>query len=114
MRSCVCAKHSNDYGLARAPAVAKKWSYKETEIQKSVLSLLHCLVLRVQYLISGGDSKEVPPVPMPNTEVKLLNVDDTWRETARESRKLPELTTTRKITVSEKPPLSLVYTYIPL
>ncbi len=39
---------------------------------------------------SGGDSKEDPPVPMPNTEVKLLNVDDTWRETARESRKLPE------------------------
>ena len=28
---------------------------------------------------------------MPNTEVKLLNVDDTWRVTARESRKLPEL-----------------------
>ncbi len=27
---------------------------------------------------------------MPNTEVKLLNVDDTWRETARESRTLPE------------------------
>ncbi len=39
---------------------------------------------------SGGDSKEDPPVPMPNTEVKLLNVDDTWRETAWESRKLPE------------------------
>ena len=28
---------------------------------------------------------------MPNTEVKLLNDDDTWRETARESSKLPEL-----------------------
>ena len=27
---------------------------------------------------------------MPNTEVKLLNVDDTWRATARESRKLPD------------------------
>ena len=39
---------------------------------------------------SGGDSKEVPPVPIPNTEVKLLSVDDTWRETARESRTLPE------------------------
>ena len=39
---------------------------------------------------SGGDSKEDTPVPMPNTEVKLLNVDDTWWETARESRKLPE------------------------
>ena len=27
---------------------------------------------------------------MPNTEVKLLNVDGTWWATARESRKLPE------------------------
>ena len=27
---------------------------------------------------------------MPNTEVKLLNVDDTWWVTAWESRKLPE------------------------
>ena len=35
---------------------------------------------------SGDDSKGDPPVPMPNTEVKPLNVDDTWRETARESR----------------------------
>ena len=39
---------------------------------------------------SGDDSKEVPPVPMPNTEVKLFHVDDTWWETARESRELPE------------------------
>ena len=35
---------------------------------------------------SGDDSKEDPPVPMPNTEVKLLNVDGTWWATARESR----------------------------
>ena len=62
---------------------------------------------------SGGDSKEDPPVPMPNTEVKLLNVDDTWRVTARESRKLPEPKTTQKITVMILP-LSFVYTYIPL
>ena len=27
---------------------------------------------------------------MPNTEVKLLNVDDTWWVTAWENRKLPE------------------------
>ena len=46
---------------------------------------------------SGGDSKEEPPVPMPNTEVKLLNADDTWRVTARESRKLPELKKTQSI-----------------
>ncbi len=41
--------------------------------------------------LSGGVSKEDPPVPIPNTEVKLFYVDDTWRETARESRKLPDL-----------------------
>ena len=35
---------------------------------------------------SGDDSKEDPPVPIPNTEVKLLNVDGTWWATARESR----------------------------
>ena len=40
---------------------------------------------------SGGDSKEETPVPMPNTEVKVFSVDDTWWETARESRELPEL-----------------------
>ena len=34
----------------------------------------------------GGDSKEVPPVPIPNTEVKLFHVDNTWRATAREDR----------------------------
>ena len=32
---------------------------------------------------------EVPPVPIPNTEVKLHSADDTWWATARESRLLP-------------------------
>ena len=40
--------------------------------------------------VSGDDSKEDPPVPIPNTEVKLFRVDDTWRATAWESRTLPE------------------------
>ena len=29
-----------------------------------------------------------PPVPIPNTEVKLLSADDTKRETARENRSM--------------------------
>ena len=54
--------------------------------------MTHYLVLRVQpqKRKSGDDSKEDPPVPIPNTEVKLLNDDDTWWATARESSKLPE------------------------
>ena len=34
---------------------------------------------------------EVPPVPIPNTEVKLISADDTWLETARENRSSPTL-----------------------
>ena len=39
---------------------------------------------------SGDNDAEVPPVPIPNTEVKLCSADDTWREAARESRSSPE------------------------
>ena len=28
--------------------------------------------------MSGGDSEEVTPVPIPNTEVKLLSADGSW------------------------------------
>ncbi len=34
----------------------------------------------------GIDWSEGPPVPIPNTEVKLRFVDDTWRATAWENR----------------------------
>ncbi len=39
----------------------------------------------------GGDSGEVTPVPIPNTEVKLFCADGTARATVWESRELPEL-----------------------
>ena len=44
-------------------------------------------VLRVfsQYIV-GADGGEGPPVPIPNTVVKLTCVDNTWRATAREDR----------------------------
>ena len=51
------------------------------------------LVLRRFSFIGDGlshvDVYKRQPVPIPNTEVKLLSADDTWRETARESRTLP-------------------------
>ena len=34
----------------------------------------------------GDDSGEVPPVPIPNTEVKLTCAENTLPETAREDR----------------------------
>ena len=40
-------------------------------------------------LKTGANGGEVPPVPIPNTEVKLIRVENTWRETAREDRSTP-------------------------
>ena len=41
--------------------------------------------------IVGVDDGEGPPVPIPNTEVKLTRADDTWLEAARDNRKMPTL-----------------------
>ena len=38
----------------------------------------------------------VPPVPIPNTEVKRTYTDNTWLETAREDRQLPGSKETQK------------------
>ena len=37
----------------------------------------------------GVDYDEGPPVPIPNTEVKLVRAEDTWLETALENRFSP-------------------------
>ena len=37
----------------------------------------------------GVDDGEGPPVPIPNTEVKLTGAEDTWLEAARDNRKMP-------------------------
>ena len=39
---------------------------------------------------SGCDGEKDTPVPIPNTVVKLLSAENTWRATAREHRTLPE------------------------
>ena len=39
--------------------------------------------------MAGVDDGEVPPVPIPNTEVKLISAEDTWLEAARENRLMP-------------------------
>ena len=42
--------------------------------------------------IVGVFNGEGPPVPIPNTEVKLTGVDNTWLATARADRLLPDYT----------------------
>ena len=42
------------------------------------------------FTISGDYGEEVPPVPIPNTEVKLFSAESTWLVTAREDRSSPD------------------------
>ena len=37
----------------------------------------------------GVNDDEGPPVPIPNTVVKLIRAEDTWRAAARENRSTP-------------------------
>ena len=37
----------------------------------------------------GVDDAEGPPVPIPNTEVKLSGAENTWLVTARKNREMP-------------------------
>ena len=45
--------------------------------------------MRVHPHIVGANGGEVPPVPIPNTEVKLTSAENTWREAAWEDRAVP-------------------------
>ena len=40
-------------------------------------------------ILVGDDDGEVPPVPIPNTEVKLSGAENTWLVTARKDREMP-------------------------
>ncbi len=51
---------------------------------------------------SGDYGEEVTPVPISNTVVKLLSADDTWWETAWESRTLPVFLMPKKLRLIPK------------
>ena len=44
---------------------------------------------KVSRIVVGAVNAQGPPVPIPNTEVKLCSAEDTSRETARENRSAP-------------------------
>ena len=46
--------------------------------------------------IVGVNDDEDPPVPIPNTEVKLISAEDTWPVTAWENRSMPTQKRTAK------------------
>ena len=59
----------------RKPAVMNAEASSDEEV---------CKRLSQASILSGDDSKEVTPVPMPNTEVKLFSADGSWAYVPRE------------------------------
>ena len=45
--------------------------------------------MRNKRSVVGVFSDEGPPVPIPNTVVKLISADNTWLEAAREDKAMP-------------------------
>ena len=60
------------YAVVNLPEGGKKKRY----IRAKNPNIYHC----------GDNGGEVPPVPIPNTEVKLVRAEDTLPDTARENR----------------------------
>ena len=49
-------------------------------------NMLGPLIAYVLTYTAGADDAEVPPVPIPNTEVKLCRAEDSWLETTCKNR----------------------------
>ena len=56
-----------------------------SEMRNGMIIIVNCPLYIVNCQV-GADGGEGPPVPIPNTEVKLVCVDNTWWVTAREDR----------------------------
>ena len=52
----------------------------------------------------GVYGNEGPPVPIPNTVVKLICADNTWLEAAREDRTTPTQKELRETSAQDIPP----------
>ena len=65
------------------------------EEDSNVCARKHYIVLNVQNF--GGNNGKDTPVPIPNTAVKLPGADDTWMETSRKNKSLPDYTKTQAV-----------------
>ena len=65
-------------------------SVSEVERRKGSKEELRCSIFSDQWKREVGvNNAQGPPVPIPNTEVKLCSAEDTWLETAWEKRTAP-------------------------
>ena len=56
---------------------------------KNLIYVLYSNIVWCIITLVGAIGGEGPPVPIPNTEVKLISAENTWLEAARENRAVP-------------------------
>ena len=80
---------------------------------KQLVLALESLRINLKLTIDLGDhSDRVTPVPIPNTEVKPVSADGTWREISWESRTSPDFVNKRRWAFC--PASFVVFTLIPV
>ena len=75
--------------LTPATGVRVPYGSPKTRIKK--LLKAYALTYISLIYIDGVNYDEVPPVPIPNTEVKLISAENTWLEAAWKDRSMPSL-----------------------
>ena len=71
--------------LSQRKNVSSDYSVLKARPSRNTGQTVDLMVYLVSHMV-GDDDGEVPPVPIPNTEVKLTCAEDSWLETACENR----------------------------
>ena len=77
---------SNPAGVTKQGLTSEERYARIPEVRKKRANEARWLFSSLIGKIVGVDYREGPPVPIPNTEVKLVCADNTLRVTAREDR----------------------------
>ena len=73
----------------RGGAVAARWAHNPKVVGSNPTPATKLFMWHTVYFSLGGKSAMDPPVPIPNTEVKLRSADDTASARVWENRSLP-------------------------
>ncbi len=78
---------------SKSPFLSKKLKIFEKTIDKMKTMVYNHQAFKKRrcVFLVGVDDVEGPPVPIPNTVVKLNSAENTWLEAAREDRSTPTL-----------------------
>ena len=76
-----------NFGVTRG--ITEQWAKNLKKVLTSKKEYDNIIKLSDEGRRVGVDDDEGPPVPIPNTEVKLIGADDTWLATAWKNREMP-------------------------